>query len=156
SELYELAAEKLPGDRSKLLVEFAEQLLKAGRPKDTLAIFDRLPIEELDTSSLQAFAVALLHNGSYTRARALLMNLTQRGDLPQWATDLSLELAYRTEDPTLVVEQLTAIVAHSPSTVRRLELAATLIELDLGDDAIVHLDILRNDISLEPVQQMAL
>jgi len=149
------AASRTTKHTSFVLVSLAEQLLRAGRPSESVQAFDEADRAELPAEVLPMFVQALMQTGDFERSQQTIDDLAKQGPLPQWAVEAATDIAFRREEPEVAIHGLQELIQRgSRSTRISIALAKALIDVDRLPEASSCVDDLLKTPELNPIELM--
>ena len=155
STLLREAARRTTKRASFVLVSLAEQLLRAGRPDESVQAFDEVDRSALSAEDLPMFVQALMQTGDFERSQQIIDELAKQSPLPQWAVEAATDLAFRREEPEAAIRGLQELIARgSRSTRISIVLAKALIDVDRLPEASACVDELLKTPDLNPIELM--
>lgn len=150
------AATRAPRLKPKLFSELAQRLMRLGRTREAVAIFDEIGLDALPAQLHSDYAGALMETNDLVRAAKLVDDISRTSAAPDWALYIAADIAARQGDTTRAIALLTMIAERRPNDHRvAFELARRLLAMKQPAEATPYLDALTaRSNELSPAERM--
>ncbi len=141
-EAYRNAAAAMPTKKPALLQELAQRLVRLGKWAEGAGVFEEVGVQALPSLAHADYARALLGAHQLERLAALVADVAEDAEAPDWKIQAAAELSVRRGDIETAVALLGRIQERHPESAEvAYQLAGRLLELRQPDAAKTYLDL---------------